>query len=705
MFGWLMDAGRPGAPSMAPAQELKLAVQRRMFAFTLAFMAGTAPIYLCLVALTSGLASAWWWGLGAGYLVIAAVGLLGARSGDFRRALCTLHAVVFTCLLIASLERVSIGSGSFSWMSVMPVVAILSGMTTLGLAQGTVVVGYAIVDYLLDRPAPGVASAVGLRVHAGAVLSTVFVIAYLTLAARWRGQLQRALDAASQASADAVEAKARFLAGLSHEIRNALAGVIGAAELLRSPRSTDAQRAQLIALQEQGARALLGLTHDMLDWARLDAGKVQIVEEPLCPRTLVLEVIELLAVGALAKGIALTASCEPDVPQRVRGDAGRIRQVLHNLVGNAVKFTSQGSVHVRLAVDADGVARPGFEGRTHLRFEVADTGIGIAPEQLARVFEAFSQADGGVSRRFGGTGLGLAICRELASLMHGRVDVESTLGKGSTFALVLPAHVVEPAPSPSALLRDVTVATDDMVLARMVRCVLLPLGREPEIRTTLRFDAEELRGQRLLIVDEPLLSALGDAATWLLADVAAAGVRPVVLLPFGDASATSPAWRATVLHKPLRPAALAELLGEAIADAPARVSPAPRETPLHARVLLCEDNPVNQLIVRAMLEELGADCTVATDGLDALERLRAKAFDLVFMDMEMPGLDGAEVTRRWRAAEAAERRHTPIVAMTGNDGMDQWEAWRRAGVDGFMSKPFDLDELCATLHRHAAARR
>src|SRR5689334_9811586 len=303
-----------------------------------------------------------------------------------------LHAVVFTCLLIASLERVSIGSGSFWWMSVMPVVAILSGMTTLGLAQGTVVVAYAIVDYLLDRPASGVASAVGLRVHAGAVLSTVFVIAYLTLAARWRGQLQRALDAASQASADAVEAKARFLAGLSHEIRNALAGVIGAAELLRSPRSTDAQRAQLIALQEQGARALLGLTHDMLDWARLDAGKVQIVEEPLCPRTLVLEVIELLAVGALAKGLALTTSCEPDVPLRVRGDAGRIRQVLHNLVGNAVKFTSQGRVHVRLSVDAVGVAQPGYEGRTHLRFEVTDTGIGIAPGQLARVFEAFSQA-------------------------------------------------------------------------------------------------------------------------------------------------------------------------------------------------------------------------------------------------------------------------------------------------------------------------
>ncbi|HUP06690.1 MAG TPA: histidine kinase dimerization/phospho-acceptor domain-containing protein, partial [Caldimonas sp.] len=358
MVGWLGDAGQRSAATTAPAQELKLSVQRRMFGFTLAFMAGTAPVYLLLVARTSGLASGWWWSLVAGYLAIGAVGALGTFSGDFRRALWTLHAVVFTCLLIASLERVSIGSGSFWWMSVMPIVAILSGMTLLGLAQGAVVVGYAVADYVLERPAPGVASAMELRVHAGAVLSTVFVIAYLTLAARWRRQLQRALDEATLASAEAVEAKTRLLASLSHEIRNALAGVVGAAELLRSPRSTDAERAQLIALQEQGARALLALTHDMLDYARLDAGKVEIVEEPFCPRTLVLEVIELLALSAHAKGIALAASCDADVPLRLCGDAGRIRQVLHNLVGNAVKFTSQGGVQVRVALDADPALAP-----------------------------------------------------------------------------------------------------------------------------------------------------------------------------------------------------------------------------------------------------------------------------------------------------------------------------------------------------------
>jgi len=198
---------------------------------------------------------------------------------------------------------------------------------------------------------------------------------------------------------------------------------------------------------------------------------------------------------------------------------------------------------------------------------------------------------------------------------------------------------------------------------------------------------------------------LGEAATWLIADVAAAGVRPVVLLPLGAVHPTPPAWRATVLHKPLRPAALAELLGASTDDAPARGTRATRETPLHSRVLLCEDNPVNQLIVRAMLEELGAECAVATDGLDALERLRAQPFDLVLMDMEMPGLDGAEVTRRWRAAEGPDRRRTPIVAMTGKDGAEQWETWRRAGVDTFLPKPFDLDQLCATLHRHATVQR
>jgi signal transduction histidine kinase/CheY-like chemotaxis protein len=700
----MMGGGRQ-RPLAAAVRQLRKDMQRRMFWFTVAFMLVMAPVFAGLAHAVNEPRVGWWLDFVLGYAGLGGIVLFAVRARDFRRALGWLHSLGFACVLWAAASQMSVSTSAFWWLSVIPLVVILTGMTRLGMLQTVIVVLLAVVAGVHD--ASSAASPVAsLRLHAGVVLSTIYVVAYLVLAVRWRGQLQRALDAALQASAASVEAKGRFLANLSHEIRNPLAGVIGAAELLRSSRNGEAQREQLIAMQEQSAKALLSLINDMLDWAKLDAGKVDLQEDPFCLHALLLEVNHLFAVTAFNKGIELTSSCNPDVPRRFRGDAARIRQVLHNLVGNAVKFTGHGGVHLHLALEGE-VPTPAApaDGRAWVRVEVADSGVGIRSDRLDSIFQAFSQADASVSRVYGGTGLGLAICRELATLMGGRLEVSSTLGQGSTFALVVPLTLDElAAPDVGQLAYDITVASTHPGLVRHVRCLLHAFGREPLVRHVLPRDAQELEGQRFVLVDEPLLASHDDADGWL-ASMAASGVRLAVLAPLTGAHARVLPPGVALLHKPLRPEALAELLGtEDVAVEPVPTDAADPNRPVRAHVLLCEDNPVNQVIVRAMLSELGADCAVAANGREALHALEGERFDLVLMDLAMPDVDGVEATRRWRGVELQRGlRRIPIVAITGSVEAEDLAACRAAGMDGSLTKPFDLDDLRAVLRRHAHA--
>jgi signal transduction histidine kinase/ActR/RegA family two-component response regulator len=698
---WL-EIPSPGGQLLTGAA-LDALVQRRMYWFGAGFLAALAPLYLAMTLVREGTARTW--------LVLAVVfGGLALnvawvrRHRDFARGLGWLHGTVFLGVFIGALLEPGINRSSFWWMTVIPFVAILSGHTRLGVAQGVVVVGYTVVNFVLTpEPAAAAARLEGLRLHVAVALSTVYACAYLTLATLWRRQLQEALERARGEAATAAAAKARFLANMSHEIRTPLNGVIGAAELLRSGHTSDAQRRQLASLQEQSAKALLALINDVLDWSKLEADKLTLEAEPVYLRGLVFESNELFAVTAFDKGIELTSSCNPDVPRRFIGDATRLRQMVNNLVSNAVKFTHQGGVHVHLAMEGVDPQRSAVVPRA-VRIEVADSGIGISPDQLARLFQPFHQADASVTRLYGGTGLGLSISQELARRMGGRIEVSSTPGQGSTFTLVLPLQAEAEAAALAAPRRGqgVVLASASAGLVRHLRSLLHELAIEPEVQRGLPDDAT-LADCRLLLLDSPLLAALPEPGPWL-ARQAALGRRVVVLAPLNaDAMpATLPA--GLVLYKPVRRAALAALLDLRSDGAEPLAAPPP--APAGLRVLLCEDNPVNQIVVQAMLAEAGASSTVAGNGEEALQLLRAESFDLVLMDLQMPLLDGLAAARRWRALEAEQGLpHLPIVAMTANAEGEEGAACRAAGMDGFLSKPFGLGALRQCLAQHARRRQ
>jgi len=379
------------------------------------------------------------------------------------------------------------------------------------------------------------------------------------------------------------------------------------------------------------------------------------------------------------------------------GDPMRIRQVLTNLAGNAVKFTARGSVHLHVAAvqtEHDG------EPAQWLRVEVSDSGIGIPAGALDDVFDAFRQADESVTRRYGGSGLGLSISKELAELMGGRIEVVSSSGSGSTFTLVLPLQTADVRPpEPMPLQRTgplVCCASSGMT--RHMRSLLNELGIEPHMGTGLP-GSEELRNCELLLLDAPLLDALPDAAarTALAARLKARGVQLVVMQGLGTDRLVE---GAAVLYKPVRRGALEALLEQAEESAAPAPAPAAASGPAAAGplVLLCEDNPVNQVVVQAMLSELGATIVIASNGQEGLEKLKSTRFDLVLMDMQMPELDGLAAARAWRRIEPAGRR-LPIVCMTANSRADEGEAALSAGMDDFLAKPFGIADLKECLAR------
>jgi len=487
-----------------------------------------------------------------------------------------------------------------------------------------------------------------------------------------------------EAADDALRAKTTLFATLTHELRTPLNGILGMANLLDLGELQPNARTYVGAIKQSG-ELLLDIITEILDYSRLEAGRVVLESAPFEPEATMQDVAELLSPKAHDKGLEIAVTLRGDPPARVMGDDGRLRQILFNLAGNAVKFTEQGGVTIELAQRPNG----------RLRFNVRDTGPGVPPEKQSLIFEEFAQADAGVARRHGGTGLGLAIVKKLALAMGGEVGLVSRPGFGASFWVELPLPQADGSQTALLSLKDarICVLSRSQVLSQALRSSVVSLGarsverdEKPEV---ILFDWRD-------DVDGEEIGALKRSARAVIA-----------LVPQERRDAIDACRAAGLEHytlKPVRRRSLAERIKVALGEADRKLVEHVQQAdaaPIALtglRVLLAEDNPINALLARTLLTRAGCVVTDVRDGEEAVAAAAAAAFDLILLDIRMPRLDGLAAAQHIRAGQGPSAA-APIVALTADAGDEERARARKAGMDDFVTKPIDASRLLAVAAR------